>query len=219
MVERQEAAPGRVRSSKARSGRDSSPPGSSSSPATPGTGRRAGRGVLEQQENAGETSWWRWSTYFPTAFHPNLGGWNIFTQWPTPGRLHLSHPLPGPALPAPVSARAPGLGRAAQLLLRAAVQTSLDARAIAPKPLVQLRGQVPVVCAQGTGSRARPGERKGQGAGPRSDPLQGPRRLPETGLLPRPVVKNDHDLPRRNAALQALIPALPGLSPHPSKWR
>ena len=33
------------------------------------------------KETAGETSWWRWSTFFPTAFHPNLGGWNIFTQW------------------------------------------------------------------------------------------------------------------------------------------
>jgi Polysaccharide lyase len=32
-------------------------------------------------EHAGVTSWWRWSTYFPKGFHPNLGGWNIFTQW------------------------------------------------------------------------------------------------------------------------------------------
>jgi polysaccharide lyase-like protein len=32
-------------------------------------------------ERAGVTSWWRWSTYFPTGFHPNRGGWNIFTQW------------------------------------------------------------------------------------------------------------------------------------------
>jgi polysaccharide lyase-like protein len=33
------------------------------------------------REHAGVTSWWRWSTYFPTGFHPNRGGWNIFTQW------------------------------------------------------------------------------------------------------------------------------------------
>ena len=33
------------------------------------------------KERAGETSWWRWATYFPSGFHPNLGGWNIFTQW------------------------------------------------------------------------------------------------------------------------------------------
>jgi len=33
------------------------------------------------QERAGKTSWWRWSTYFPTSFHPNPGAWNIFTQW------------------------------------------------------------------------------------------------------------------------------------------
>ena len=32
-------------------------------------------------ERAGKTSWWRWSTYFPTGFHPNEGAWNIFTQW------------------------------------------------------------------------------------------------------------------------------------------
>lgn len=35
----------------------------------------------KSNENAGETSWWRWSTFFPRSFHPNLGGWNIFTQW------------------------------------------------------------------------------------------------------------------------------------------
>lgn len=33
------------------------------------------------REGPGETSWWRWSTLFPTGFHPNEGGWNIFTQW------------------------------------------------------------------------------------------------------------------------------------------
>jgi hypothetical protein len=32
-------------------------------------------------EHAGKTSWWRWSTYFPKSFHPNKGGWNVFTQW------------------------------------------------------------------------------------------------------------------------------------------
>jgi hypothetical protein len=32
-------------------------------------------------EHAGKTSWWRWSTYFPTGFHPNRGAWNVFTQW------------------------------------------------------------------------------------------------------------------------------------------
>jgi polysaccharide lyase-like protein len=32
-------------------------------------------------EHAGKTSWWRWSTYFPTDFHPNGDAWNIFTQW------------------------------------------------------------------------------------------------------------------------------------------
>ena len=30
---------------------------------------------------AGQTSWWRWATYFPNSFHPDPGGWNIFTQW------------------------------------------------------------------------------------------------------------------------------------------
>jgi Polysaccharide lyase len=35
----------------------------------------------DSRERAGETSWWRWSTFFPSGFHPNLGGWNIFTQW------------------------------------------------------------------------------------------------------------------------------------------
>jgi hypothetical protein len=32
-------------------------------------------------EREGVQSWWRWSTYFPTGFHPNSGGWNVFTQW------------------------------------------------------------------------------------------------------------------------------------------
>jgi Polysaccharide lyase len=43
-------------------------------------GERA-EAVWGSREHAGMTSWWRWSTYFPTAFHPNRGGWNIFTQW------------------------------------------------------------------------------------------------------------------------------------------
>lgn len=33
------------------------------------------------RESEGTESWWAWSTYFPTAFHPNAGSWNIFTQW------------------------------------------------------------------------------------------------------------------------------------------
>jgi hypothetical protein len=32
-------------------------------------------------EHEGTESWWRWSTYFPTGFRPNSGGWNVFTQW------------------------------------------------------------------------------------------------------------------------------------------
>ena len=36
---------------------------------------------FNSNERAGQTSWWRWSTYFPRSFHPNPGGWNIFTQW------------------------------------------------------------------------------------------------------------------------------------------
>jgi Polysaccharide lyase len=37
--------------------------------------------VYWSRERAGKHSWWRWSTYFPTSFHPNAGAWNIFTQW------------------------------------------------------------------------------------------------------------------------------------------
>jgi hypothetical protein len=33
------------------------------------------------REHAGKQSWWRWSTLFPTGFHPNQGAWNVFTQW------------------------------------------------------------------------------------------------------------------------------------------
>ena len=33
-------------------------------------------------ERAGVQSWWKWSTYFPTGFHPNArSNFNIFTQW------------------------------------------------------------------------------------------------------------------------------------------
>jgi len=32
-------------------------------------------------ESEGKESWWAWSTYFPTGFHPNPGAWNVFTQW------------------------------------------------------------------------------------------------------------------------------------------
>lgn len=32
-------------------------------------------------EGEGVESWWAWSTRFPRSFHPNTGGWNVFTQW------------------------------------------------------------------------------------------------------------------------------------------
>ncbi|HEY3106234.1 MAG TPA: polysaccharide lyase [Gaiellaceae bacterium] len=32
-------------------------------------------------ESEGKESWWTWSTYFPSAFRPNKGAWNVFTQW------------------------------------------------------------------------------------------------------------------------------------------
>lgn len=32
-------------------------------------------------ETEGTESWWHWSTYFPTGFHPNSGDHNVFTQW------------------------------------------------------------------------------------------------------------------------------------------
>ena len=78
----QRAAPGRVAivKSPVRQGRYASrfivKPGDHPVPG----GERA-EVMWNSRENAGETSWWRWSTYFPTGFHPNLGGWNIFTQW------------------------------------------------------------------------------------------------------------------------------------------
>jgi len=78
----QEAAPGRVAivQSPVRQGQFASrfivKPGD-----LPVPGGERAEVFWSSKENAGETSWWRWSTYFPTAFHPNLGGWNIFTQW------------------------------------------------------------------------------------------------------------------------------------------
>jgi uncharacterized protein YraI len=44
------------------------------------TGERA-EVYWETREAEGTESWWAWSTYFPTGFHPNRGAWNIFTQW------------------------------------------------------------------------------------------------------------------------------------------
>jgi hypothetical protein len=46
------------------------------------------------RERAGKTSYWRWSTYFPTGFHPNPGAWNIFTQWHQTGSRCPSVPPP-----------------------------------------------------------------------------------------------------------------------------
>jgi hypothetical protein len=43
-------------------------------------------------EHAGIDSWWRWDTYFPRAFHPVKGDWNVFTQWHHTG-LSCSPPL------------------------------------------------------------------------------------------------------------------------------
>lgn len=38
-------------------------------------------------EKEGTTSWWAWSTYFPSGFHANSGSWNVFTQWHHTGHL------------------------------------------------------------------------------------------------------------------------------------
>jgi hypothetical protein len=48
---------------------------------TPVPGGERAEVMYLSREHAGKTSWWRWSTYFPTGFHPNEGAWNIFTQW------------------------------------------------------------------------------------------------------------------------------------------
>ena len=45
------------------------------------------------RESEGTESWWHWSTYFPTAFHPNPGAWNDFTQW-----HHTGHTCPSPVV-------------------------------------------------------------------------------------------------------------------------
>jgi Polysaccharide lyase len=47
----------------------------------PAPGGERAEVMYASHEHAGKTSWWRWSTYFPTGFHPNGGAWNVFTQW------------------------------------------------------------------------------------------------------------------------------------------
>ena len=44
------------------------------------------------REHAGVDSWWKWDTYFPRAFHPVKGDWNVFTQWHHTG-LSCAPPL------------------------------------------------------------------------------------------------------------------------------
>jgi hypothetical protein len=54
--------------------------------------------VYSSGEGEGVESWWAWSTYFPTGFHPNNGSWNVFTQWhqagtscPQPVSFEVNH--------------------------------------------------------------------------------------------------------------------------------
>jgi Polysaccharide lyase len=55
------------------------------------TGERA-EAFAWTNESEGKESWWKWSTYFPTGFHPNAGSsWNVFTQW-----HQTAHTCPSP---------------------------------------------------------------------------------------------------------------------------
>ena len=58
---------------------------------TPVPGGERSELTYKAHERAGVSSWWRWSTYFPSNFNPVKGNWNVFTQWHHSG---LSCPPP-----------------------------------------------------------------------------------------------------------------------------
>lgn len=58
----------------------------------PGASGERAEAFAWTRESAGKESWWKWSTYFPTAFRPNRGSaWNVFTQW-----HQTAHTCPSP---------------------------------------------------------------------------------------------------------------------------
>ena len=156
-------------------------------------------------ERAGKTSWWRWSTYFPRGFHPNGGAWNIFTQWHQTGdkcsppvRFMVDKYMSPPRLrldvwggrlntkPAPRSTGTAGTSARCTETAGTTSSSSSSGR----------RANRTVSSASASTGRSR--------AEAHGDPLPRHGRLPEAGLLPRRVVENDDDHPRRDAALQAL---------------